>query len=118
MGDPHLEENTKDRAYSFGANDDEGRSQENSHVFSCMQCDLQFQVDAVPVSHEEAQEEEELLVRLRLPEGMSQTQRAIAEQMYERVAGGRKLMIPLTQPLQDEYKELPRTLSGFPWRPI
>jgi len=77
-----------------------------SHVFQCMQCDLQFQADTVMVSPEGSQEEEEQLVRLRLPEGISPIQRAIAEQMYEHVGEERTRMTLLTQPLRDEHKEL------------
>jgi iron-sulfur cluster repair protein YtfE (RIC family) len=106
MGNPHSEESTRDVASPSGESDDEGRTHETSHVVQCMQCDLQFQADTVTVSHEGAQEEEEQLVRLRLPEGISPTQRAIAEQMYEHGGGGRTHMAPLTQPLREEHKEL------------
>jgi iron-sulfur cluster repair protein YtfE (RIC family) len=106
MDNPHSEESTRDVASPYGESDDEGRTQKISHVFHCMQCDLQFQADTVIVSREGSQEEEEQLVRLRLPEGISPTQRAVAEQMYERIGGGRTHVTPLTQPLRDEHKEL------------
>ncbi len=93
----------KRAAYPYDESNDEGHSHEISHVFTCMQCDLQFQVDAVMVSHEGSQEEQ--LVRLRLPEGILPTQRVMAEQMYER-EGGRTLSTTHTQPLRDEHKEL------------
>jgi iron-sulfur cluster repair protein YtfE (RIC family) len=69
-----------------------------------MQCGLQFQAEAVTVSHEGAQEEH--LVRLRLPTDSSPAQRALAEELYERVEGGGTPMHPLTQPLRDEHLEL------------
>lgn len=77
---------------------------QTSHVIHCMQCGLQFQADAVAVSHGGAEEEQ--FVRLRLPEGISPIQRAMAEQMYERIEGGRGHMKPLTQPLREEHREL------------
>jgi uncharacterized protein (DUF2249 family) len=76
---------------------EEGYAHETSHVIQCMQCGLQFQAEAVTVRHEGAQEEQ--LVRLRLPVGSSPAQRAMAEQLYERVEGGGTRMLPLTQPL-------------------
>ncbi len=87
-----------------GEHDDEGHVHQTSHVIQCMQCGLQFQADAVAVSHGGAEEEQ--LVRLRLPEGISPIQRAMAEQMYERIEGGRGHMRPLTQPLREEHREL------------
>jgi iron-sulfur cluster repair protein YtfE (RIC family) len=106
MGNPHSEESTSEVASPYRESDDEGRMQKTSHVFQCMQCDLQFQADTVTVSHEGSQEEEEQLVHLRLPGGISPIQRAIAEQMYEHSGEGRTRMTPLTQPLRDEHKEL------------
>ena len=106
MDNPHSEERTRDVASPSGESDDEGRTQKISHVFHCMQCDLQFQADTVIVSREGSQEEEEQPVRLRLPEGISPTQRAVAEQMYEHIGGGGTRMTPLTQPLREEHKEL------------
>ncbi len=87
-----------------GARADEGDVQETSHVIQCMQCGLQFQAEAVTVRHEGAQEEH--LVRLRLPKDSSPAQRAMAEELYERVEGGGTGMLPLTQPLRDEHLEL------------
>ena len=106
MDNPHSNESTKKIASPYGEINDAGRAQKTSHVFQCMQCDLQFQADTVTVSHEGSQEEEEQLVRLRLPEGISPTQRAIAEQMYDYRRERRTPMTPLTQPLRDEHKEL------------
>lgn len=106
MGNSHSEESRREVASPSGESDDEGRMHQTSHVFQCMQCDLQFQADTVTVSREGSQEEEEQLVRLRLPEGISPTQRAIAEQMYDSSGGGRTRMTPRTQPLRDEHKEL------------
>lgn len=83
---------------------DEGHVYETSRVIQCMQCGLQFQADAVIVSHEGAQEEH--LVHLRLPKDSSPAQRAKAEQLYERVEEGGTRVIPLTQPLRDEHMEL------------
>ncbi len=40
--------------------------QEVSHVFHCMQCDLQFQMDLAVTSHEGSQEIDEGVLRLRL----------------------------------------------------
>ena len=40
--------------------------QEVSHVFHCMQCDLQFQVDMEVTSHRESHEIDEGVVRVRL----------------------------------------------------
>ena len=82
----------------------EGPVHETSHVIQCMQCGLQFQAEAVTVSHEGVQEEH--LVRLRLPEDSSPAQRAIARELYERVEGGGTGMLPLTQPLRDEHVQL------------
>ncbi len=82
----------------------EGHVHETSHVIQCMQCGLQFQAEAVTMSHEGAQEEH--LVRLRLPKDSSPAQRAMAEGLYERVEGGGPGMLPLTQPLRDEHLEL------------
>jgi len=84
----------------------EESTRKTSHVFQCMQCDLQFQADTVTVRVEGTQEEEEQLVRLRLPEGISPTQRAIAEQMYVSSGGESTHMKSLTQPLRDEHREL------------
>jgi iron-sulfur cluster repair protein YtfE (RIC family) len=106
MGNPHSKKRTREVAPPSRENDEEGRVQESSHVFQCMQCDLQFQADIVTVYHEGTQEEEDQLVRLRLPEGALPTQRAIAEQMYEHSGEGRTHMKSLTQPLRDEHKEL------------
>jgi iron-sulfur cluster repair protein YtfE (RIC family) len=106
MGDPHSEESTIKVAFPYRKIDDEGHTHETSHVFQCMLCDLQFQADTVSVSHEESQEEEEQLVHLRLPEAVSQIQRAIAEQMYEHIRGESKPMTTFTQPLREEHKEL------------
>ncbi len=82
----------------------EGHIHETSHVIQCMQCGLQFQAEAVTVRHEGTQEEQ--LVRLHLPESSSPAQRAMAEELYERVEGGETRMPPLTQPLRDEHLEL------------
>ena len=106
MSNPHSEKRTREVASLSKESDDEGRMHKTSHVFQCMQCDLQFQADTVIVSHEGSQEEEEQLVRLRLPEGISPTQRAIAEQMYDHSGKGKTHMIIRTQPLRDEHKEL------------
>lgn len=105
MGNPHSQENTKKRR-SHGEINDEGHTQKNSHVFQCMQCNLQFQADTVTVSYAGSQEEEEQLVRLRLPEGISLTQKAIAERMYDYSREGKTPVTRLTQPLRDEHKEL------------
>ncbi len=86
-----------------GKHDDEGHVHETSHVIQCMQCGLQFQADTIAVSHGGVEEEQ--LVRLRLPEDISPMQRAMAEQMYERIEGGGQ-MRPLTQPLREEHREL------------
>ena len=40
--------------------------QEVSHVFHCMQCDLQFQMDMAVTSHEGSQEIDEGVIRVRL----------------------------------------------------
>lgn len=40
--------------------------QEVSHVFHCMQCDLQFQMDLEVTSHKESHEIDEGVVRVRL----------------------------------------------------
>lgn len=106
MGNPHSEERIREGAAPRGESDDEGRMHRTSHVFQCMQCDLQFQADTVTLSRQGSQEEEEQLVRLRLPEGLSPLQRAIAEQMYEHVGEGRTPLTSRTQPLRDEHKEL------------
>ncbi|HKV56801.1 MAG TPA: hemerythrin domain-containing protein, partial [Ktedonobacteraceae bacterium] len=53
-----------------------------------------------------SQEEEEQLVRLRLPEGISPTQKAIAERMYDYSRERSTPVTRLTQPLRDEHKEL------------
>ena len=82
----------------------EGHVHETSHVIQCMQCGLQFQAEAVTVSHEGAQEEH--LVRLHLPKDSSPAQRAMAGDLYQRVEGGGTGMLPLTQPLRDEHLEL------------
>ena len=83
---------------------DEGDVHETSHVIQCMECGLQFQAEAVTVRHEGAQEEQ--LVRLHFPEGSSPAQRAMAEELYERVEGEGTRVPPLTQPLRDEHLEL------------
>ena len=106
MRNSHSEESTGEITSSFVRSDDEESTRKTSHVFQCMQCDLQFQADTVTVSHEGTQEEEEQLVRLRLPEGISPAQRAIAEQMYASSGDERIHMKPLTQPLRDEHSEL------------
>lgn len=106
MGNSYSEESTGEVPPLGGKSDDEGNTRKASHVFQCMQCDLQFQADTVIVSHEGLREEEEQLVRLRLPEDISPMQRAIAEQMYEQVGEGRERMKPLTQPLRDEHRKL------------
>ncbi len=40
--------------------------QEVSHVFHCMQCDLQFQMDMAVTSHEGSQEIDKGVIRVRL----------------------------------------------------
>ncbi len=58
MGNPHSKKRTREVASPYRESDDEGRTQKISHVFHCMQCDLQFQADTVTVSHEGSQQEE------------------------------------------------------------
>jgi hypothetical protein len=40
--------------------------QEVSHIFHCMQCDLQFQMDMAVTSHKGSQEIDEGVIRVRL----------------------------------------------------
>jgi hypothetical protein len=53
-------------ASSAFTGDDHRHSQETSHVFYCMQCDLQFQTDVAIVSQDGSHENEEEKVRVRL----------------------------------------------------
>ena len=99
-----IQKRAQDEEAPSRARADEGHVHETSHVIQCMQCGLQFQADVVTVRHEGAQEEQ--LVRLRLPTNSSPAQRAMAEELYERVEGGGTGMLPLTQPLRDEHMEL------------
>jgi uncharacterized protein (DUF2249 family)/iron-sulfur cluster repair protein YtfE (RIC family) len=82
----------------------EGHAHETSHVIQCMQCGLQFQAEAVTMSHEGALEEH--LVCLCLPKDSSPAQRTLAEELYERVEEGGTHRTLLTQPLRDEHLEL------------
>ena len=53
-------------AYPFLAADEEVSLQEVSHVFYCMQCDLQFQVDMAIISRNGLHERDARVVRVRL----------------------------------------------------
>jgi uncharacterized protein (DUF2249 family)/iron-sulfur cluster repair protein YtfE (RIC family) len=99
-----IQKRGQEGATPFSERADEGDVHETSHVIQCMQCGLQFQAEAVTVPHEGAQEQQ--LVRLHLPESSSPAQRAMAEELYERVEGGGTGMHPLTQPLRDEHLDL------------
>ena len=48
------------------AADDDVSYQETSHVFKCMQCDLQFQTDIAVVRQDQSLAPEEGLMRIRL----------------------------------------------------
>ncbi len=57
----------KQLATSSALTGDEHRhSQESSHVFYCMQCDLQFQTDIAVVRRDGSHENEEETIRVRL----------------------------------------------------
>ncbi len=99
-----IQKHTQDKEASSRDLASEGDVHETSHVIQCMQCGLQFQAEAVTVSHEGAQEEH--LVHLRLPTDSSPAQRAMAEELYERVEEGGTHRTLLTQPLRDEHLEL------------
>ena len=51
---------------SFLSSDEEVSLQEVSHVFYCMQCDLQFQMDMAITSRNGSRERDALAVRIRL----------------------------------------------------
>jgi hypothetical protein len=53
-------------AYPSLAADEDVSLQEVSHVFSCMQCDLQFQIDMTVASRNGSYERDAEVVRVRL----------------------------------------------------
>jgi hypothetical protein len=57
---------TSTAAYPFLAADQEVSLQEVSHVFYCMQCDLQFQMDMAVTSRNGSYERDASVVRIRL----------------------------------------------------
>lgn len=58
--------NTPATALSSVAADDEVSSQETSHVFKCLRCDLQFQTDIAVVRRNGSHQGEEEMIRVRL----------------------------------------------------
>ena len=50
--------------------DDDTNYQEVSHVFHCMQCELQFQMDMAVTSHSGSHEIDKGIIRLRLDPGI------------------------------------------------